>query len=160
MSFTSQEFRNALGRYASGVTIVTTADPQGRPVGMTASSFGSVSLDPPLVLFCLGRDADRFGDFTACEHFAINILGDDHAHLSERFAQVGTDNWQDLDYETWTLGCPILTQAIAVLECSKAQVHEAGDHLIIVGHVVALAVADRESGPLIHHRGAYRRLAP
>ncbi len=160
MSIDSQDFRKALGTFATGVTVVTTVDAAGRPSGMTVSSFCSVSLEPPLVLFCLGRGADTFEAFAACEKFAVNVLGHDHAHLSERFAALGKEKWRGLSYETWELGCPILPEAIAALECRTVQTHEAGDHLIIVGRVVDLAVRDETSGPLIHYRGAYRRLAP
>jgi len=152
-------FRDAMGRFASGVTVITTATADGRPSGLTASSFCSVSLDPPLVLFCLGRVSPSFVDFDAADHFAVNILRQDQEHLSRRFAARDTDIWNGVAYDTWPSGCPILPGVLASMECRKVQTHNGGDHVIIVGEMLQAKIDDDGAEPLVYHWGAYRRLS-
>lgn len=165
MSFSSRQFRDALGCFATGVTIVTGRAADGRPVGLTANSFTSVSLAPPLVLFCLDRRAESLPAFTQGRHFAINVLRADQEHLSTRFANPTIDRFADLAVETWETGCPILSDTLVSLECDLHASHDGGDHLILVGLVRGLRSSEPERppqrpgrGPLLYYRGGYRRV--
>jgi flavin reductase (DIM6/NTAB) family NADH-FMN oxidoreductase RutF len=152
-----REFRDALGWFATGVTVITTRSPEGDLVGFTANSFTSVSLDPPLVLFSLNRQASCLPIFEGCAHFAVNILAEHQAALSSRFATASHEKWQGVVVETWEGGCPILADALANFECAVHAVHDGGDHLIFVGRVLRM----RSSGtgrPLLFSRGSYRLL--
>lgn len=155
--FTSLEFRTACGRFATGVTVVTALGADGSPVGVTINSFSSVSLEPPLVLFCLDRGALSFAAFEAAKSFAINVLSDDQQALSERFAQQGAPKFGDLDLMQWDTGCPILKGCLANLECLTDAVHDGGDHIIVVGRVCRLAVSDA-GRPLVYYAGRYAGL--
>ncbi|MDH3594337.1 MAG: flavin reductase family protein [Rhodospirillales bacterium] len=158
MSFESGEFRQALGCYPTGVAVVTALGPDGARLAMTASSFTSVSLDPPLVSFCLDRASVWFQAFQAAGHFAVNVLREDQAHLSDDFARIEGGCWQGLDTVTWRTGCPILKHALAAFECRVHARHPAGDHVILVGEVLGIA-SDGGGAPLAFFRGGYRRLA-
>jgi flavin reductase (DIM6/NTAB) family NADH-FMN oxidoreductase RutF len=150
-----REFRDALGWFATGVTVITTHSPEGDLVGFTANSFTSVSLDPPLVLFSLNRQAQCLSIFEGCAHFAVNILAEHQAELSSRFATASHDKWQGVAVDIWEDGCPILADALANFECAVHAVHEGGDHLIFVGRVLRLR-ASKSGKPLLFSRGAYR----
>lgn len=152
------DFRKGLGCFATGVTIVTTLGRQGEPIGITVNSFNSVSLDPPLVLFSLGRHAYSLSVFLATDHFAVNLLRADQVDLSQRFARSSADKWSGLNYETWESGCPILPDALASFECHVHATHMGGDHVIFVGEVTRMA-CDLEDDPLLFFRGRYRGLA-
>jgi flavin reductase (DIM6/NTAB) family NADH-FMN oxidoreductase RutF len=154
MSLEPREFRRALGSFATGVTIVTSRDPAGEPLGLTANSFNSVSLDPPLVLFSLHRNAYSLKSFEESGFFAINILSDRQRHLSEAFARSLTDKWRDVAYEVWDTGAPILSDALASFECLTHSTHDGGDHVIFVGRVQRLR-ASGEGHPLLYFRGGY-----
>lgn len=156
--FDSRAFRNACGSFATGVAVVTARPPVGEPVGFTANSFTSVSLDPPLVLFTLGRAAGCLPGFEAAGHFAINILAESQRALSERFADPGSDKWQGVATEPGATGAPLLAGTIATLECRTEAVLDGGDHRIFLGRVVRLSVA--EGSPLVFHRGGYHALGP
>ena len=138
MTFDQREFRNAVGCFATGVTIVTTLDNEGDRVGITANSFSSVSLDPPLVLFCIDANINSFEAFERCKHFNINVLSEDQMELSNAFARSSEDKWDGIAHSFGDNGCPIFENSIAVLECSKHAMHLAGDHLIMVGQVIRL----------------------
>ncbi|WP_439817153.1 flavin reductase family protein [Zavarzinia sp. CC-PAN008] len=155
----SREFRDALSCFATGVTIVTCRTANDRLLGFTASSFNSVSLDPPLVLFSMGRDALSFDGFHAGTHFAVNVLGQDQEHLSNRFASPIEDRFAGIAFDIWDSGCPVLHGAIAVFECETQARHDGGDHVIFVGEVKRLD-ARLDAMPLLFHRGQYRRVAP
>ena len=159
MAIDTLRYKKVLGHFPTGVAVVTTMSATGNPVGMTISSFCSVSLNPPLVLFCLGRDAECFEEFATSTNFAVCFLGDDAHHLSDRFAQIGGDKWHKTAFEIWPAGCPVLSEAVAAVECRRANILEAGDHLIVIGEVIGLAEKAGDTGPLVHHRGSYRRLA-
>lgn len=154
-----RKLRDALGTFATGVTIVATCDPSGEPVGFTANSFGSVSLDPPLVLFSLSKQAQSLRAFLSASAFAVNVLSEDQQALSDRFATRLADKWQGVAHETWQLGVPILSDSLASFECEYRYTYDAGDHVIFVGEVKRM---DRRPGgrPLVYHTGRYRRLAP
>src|SRR6266446_4073088 len=152
-----REFRDALGWFATGVTVITTRSKEGDLVGFTANSFTSVSLDPPLVLFSLNRGAQSLPIFEGCAHFAVNILAEHQAELSSRFATASHDKWEGVAVETWENGCPILADALANFECAVHAVHDGGDHRIFLGRVLRMQA--RGAGkPLLFSRGAYRLL--
>ena len=149
--------RDALGCFATGVTVVTTLDEAGQPVGLTANSFSSVSLDPPLILFCLARSSTNVDRFRQAEHFAINVLHIGQQPTSGVFARSQADRFQDVAWETWDTGAPILSGALASFECGTEQIVEAGDHLVIIGRVTRARFEPRRD-PLLYFRGKYRRL--
>ena len=154
----AQVFRSALGCFATGITIVTAVAPTGEPLGVTANSFNSVSLDPPLVLFSLHRAAYSLGAFTEGGHFAVNILREEQRDLSIRFAQAGADKWSGLDYETWSTGAPIITGCLASFECRTRALYDGGDHVIFLGQVLQLRAMDG-GRPLLYFRGRYRAIS-
>lgn len=155
-AFDSRTMRNVLGQFATGVTIITTRDPQGQPVGMTASSFNALSLEPPLVLWSIDRNTGCFNAFNQCSHFAVHILSEQQQSLSSRFAARGVDKFADLDLELGAGGTPLLTDYCARFECALEHQYEGGDHIIMVGRV--LAMDSTEHPPLIFHRGRYASL--
>ena len=154
--FSERELRDALGRFATGVTIVTTTTERG-PLGITANSFSSVSLDPPLVLWSPARRSSRFPAFEAASHFAIHVLSEGQRDLAERFARPGEGWPADLAYSPGIAEVPLLEGCTARFECRHDAAHEGGDHLIVVGEVLRLTEADVV--PLVFHRGRYWRLA-
>lgn len=153
----ARQLRNALGTFATGVAIVTTVAEDGEPLGLTVNSFSSVSLDPPLVLFCLARRAYSYPHFAQCAAFAVNILAADQRELSGRFASPSTDKWRGVSFDVSENGCPVFSDALAVFQCSTRVVHEAGDHIIVVGRVEAF-LTDRVHDPLLFYRGRYAHL--
>lgn len=155
--FDEPRFRDVLRQFATGITVVTGRDEERRPRAVTVNSFASVSLDPPLVLYCLGRSAFNFDVFAKAKAFAINILSADQQALSDRFAREAEDELADLELTELETGSPVLSGCLAVLDCETEKIHEAGDHLIIVGRVAALDLS-RESDPLIYFRSRYRNL--
>ena len=157
MSVDPREFRRALGSFATGITVVTTASMESGMVGITANSFNSVSLDPPLVLFSLDRRAYSLPAFHSAGHFAINVLGDDQRNLSAIFATPLIDKWDNVHYELWNTGCPILVDTLANFECKTQHIYDGGDHLIFVGRVDKMRFA-RSGDPLLYFRGAYHRI--
>jgi len=154
--FTSMDLRQALGSFATGVTIITTLGKNGRKVGMTANSFNSVSLDPPLVLWSLDRGTNCFGDFIHASSFAIHVLAADQQDLSERFASVGQDRFKDLECSQGLAGIPILDHYSACFQCTKEHQYEGGDHIILVGKVIDFI--DNQLPPLVFYRGQYKKL--
>ena len=149
-------FRQVAGSFASGVTVVTTGL-DGNYHGMTASSFSSLSLDPPLILVCFDLTAATLAAVDATGAFVINILGSQQEQLSRQFASRGAHSLDDVDFELGELGIPVLQDTIAHFECRVARQHIEGDHVILVGEVIAGAV-DRGDDPLLYFRGSYRRL--
>lgn len=156
-AFDARQFRDAVGWFTTGVAIITTRSIEGEPVGITANSFGSVSLDPPLVQFSLDRRALSLTAFRSFGHFAVSILAEDQQGLSARFAKPGGDKWRDVDFETWGSGCPVLRGVLAALDCRTEAIHEGGDHLIFIGRVLRLE-ARRRGRPLLFSRGIYHAL--
>lgn len=154
----SRRFRTALGAFATGVTIVTTRDGEGRDVGLTANSFNSVSLDPPMVLWSLARNALSLPVFLAASHFAVHVLAADQEDLSLRFAARGSEKFSGLDLERGVARIPLLRGCSARFQCRTTFRHEAGDHIIFVGEVEAFDHSDREE--LLFHRGRYSLAIP
>jgi flavin reductase ActVB len=128
-------FRAAMASFPSGVTVVTTRDAAGRPHGFTASSFCSVSLDPPLILVCLARSANCFEAFRDCARFAVSILQPQHTELAQRFASKTADKFAYGRFTTTASGLVVVDDAVAVVDCSVHRRVEAGDHIIMVGEV-------------------------
>ena len=153
-SFSSQEFRTALGMFATGVTIVTARTPLGQVIGLTANSFNSVSLDPPLVLWSLSQAAGSLAVFRAGSHYAINVLAKDQRALAERFAMRGADRWAGVTFTDGMGGAPLLDGAAATFECFNRSRYEEGDHLIFVGEVERCMHRDGAM-PLLFHGGRY-----
>jgi len=153
-SFSARDFRAALGMFATGVTIVTARDASGAPVGLTANSFNSVSLAPPLVLWSLARSAGSMPAFERGSHYAINILAADQRLLAERFAGKALDRFEGVLFREGAGGAPILEGSAAVFECFNRSRYEEGDHVIFVGEVERCR---RRAGaqPLIFHGGRY-----
>jgi flavin reductase (DIM6/NTAB) family NADH-FMN oxidoreductase RutF len=152
----SEEFRHACGRFATGITIASVLDAGGAPHGLTVSSFASVSLDPPLILICLGHDVSVIDHFRASNNFGINVLTESQRDLSDRFARKGQDRFDGLEWQAGETGVPLLTGVLAALECRTSQRYAAGDHDIFVGEMLAARVADGK--PLIHFASRYRGL--
>ena len=153
-SFSVQEFRAALGMFATGVTIVTARSADGQVIGLTANSFNSVSLSPPLVLWSLARAAASLPVFSAGSHYAINVLAADQKDLAERFASRGGDRWTGVVFETGAGGAPLLHGAAATFECFNRSRYEEGDHVIFVGEVERCTHRNGAS-PLLFHGGRY-----
>lgn len=153
----SDEFRHACGRFATGVVIAAVLDPQGTPHGLTVSSFTSVSLHPPLVLICLGHAVTNIEEFRHTSHFGLSILGEEERRISERFAQKGHDRFDGIDWRRGEAGVPLLAHALATLECAVHQRFISGDHDILIGEVVRAHAKD--GAPLVHFSGRYRKLA-
>jgi flavin reductase (DIM6/NTAB) family NADH-FMN oxidoreductase RutF len=152
----SEEFRYACGRFATGVTIATVLDAEQQPRGLTVSSFTSVSLIPPLISICLGHAVSLIDLFRDASFFGINILAGDQQSLSERFARKGLDRFEGVG---WTLGAynvPLIDGVLAAIECQVDQRFPVGDHDIFVGRMVSTRV--REGAPLLHFSGKYRKL--
>lgn len=153
----TRTFRNALGQFATGVTVVTCLDQDGAPIGITANSFASVSLDPPLVLWSPAKTSTRYGPFMAARHFAIHVMGADQAAICSGFARDGRA-FETCDWTSNTHGVPILSGCLARFECSQNACHDAGDHTIIVGLVESFAAQD--GTPLVFSSGGYGSFVP
>jgi flavin reductase (DIM6/NTAB) family NADH-FMN oxidoreductase RutF len=153
-AFSRQHFRSALGLFATGVTIVTARAADGTPVGLTANSFNSVSLSPPLILWSLSLRASSLMAFTAGTHYAVHILAAEQRELAERFATPGVDRFAGLPWREGTGGVPLLDGAAAVLECHNRSRYEEGDHVIFVGEVEQCRFRT-DASPLIFHGGRF-----
>jgi flavin reductase (DIM6/NTAB) family NADH-FMN oxidoreductase RutF len=152
----AEEFRRACGRFATGVAIASVIDAQGSPHGLTVSSFTSVSMDPPLVLICLGHTVSAIHHFRAATHFGINILAEDQRALSERFARKGHDRFDGLEWQAGETGAPLLAGVLAAIECAVHRIVPMGDHDILVGEMVHTMVHEGE--PLLYFGSGYRKL--
>ena len=149
-------FRELMGRFATGVTIVTTTRPDGRPVGMTANSLASVSLDPPLVSVCVGVGADIHEPLILAKAFVVNILAAGQEALSRRFAETAEDRFDGVEHRPGTDGHPILGDCLAYVECRLFEAFPAGDHTLFLGEVTG---GETSRGlPLLYYRGGYDSL--
>lgn len=156
-NFSCRDFRGALGRFATGVTIVTALATDGRPIGVTVSSFNSVSLDPPLILWSLSLNSPNLAAFQAASHYAINVLSSGQQDLSNRFAARIPDRFSDVPLSTGLGGVPLLKNCCAWFECTSEAHYPGGDHLIFVGRVARFA-EEGEQSPLIFYNGRYAQL--
>jgi len=152
-----KEFCRACGKFATGVTIATVTGQDGTPHGMTANSFASVSLTPPMVLICVDHRTKILNDFLRSEHFAINVLSEDQEHLSRHFARSGHDRFDGVKWYAGETGAPLLPGVLASVECALVKAVVAGDHSILIGEV--LHAAYRDGRPLVYFGSGYQRLA-
>ncbi len=153
----ARTLRDALGCFATGVTIVTACDESGQPIGLTANSFTSVSLDPPLLLVCIANNAGSAPILRNASHFAVNVLQIGHQPASNRFAGRGEDRFAATPWTPGEAGVPLIDGALSSFECRRYAVHDGGDHFILVGEVVRAQFEPRRD-PLLYFRGKYRRL--
>jgi flavin reductase (DIM6/NTAB) family NADH-FMN oxidoreductase RutF len=149
-------FRDALGRFATGITVVTVPTLDG-PMGFTANSFASVSLDPPLVLWSPSKSSTRFPYYAAAEHYTIHVLGAEQHDLSRRFSR-GGEGFDGIAPIITPEGVPVIPGTLARFDCRRHQTHDGGDHLIVVGRV--LRAAFRDGAPLVFHKGSVGRYLP
>jgi 3-hydroxy-9,10-secoandrosta-1,3,5(10)-triene-9,17-dione monooxygenase reductase component len=157
-SLDSQALRDALGAFATGVAVVSTVSGDGRFEGLTVNSFTSVSLDPPLILWCLSREAPEFPAFQQASHFAVHVLAAGQRPVSDLFASPNRAKFANLAVNEGLGGVPLLTGCLAILECRTEVIQAGGDHIIVIGRVERLR---RETGePLLYWQGGYRTLAP
>ncbi|MFS8039195.1 flavin reductase family protein [Xanthobacter sp. AM11] len=152
-----RELRNALGRFATGIAVVMAKDEEG-PLGVTVNSFSSVSLDPPLVLFCMARSLHSLARLEKAKAYSVNILHGTQVDISNRFARAGEDKFTQTDCVDGCLGEPCLMSSHATFECVPYAHYDGGDHVIFVGRVVHMR-AEGEDDPLLYYRGSYRLLA-
>ena len=156
MAVDTDTFRSVMGRFATGVTVVTACDAEGRDHGMTVSAFSSVSLEPPLVLICVDHDATMHPVLRTAAYFGVNILSREQEAIARRFADRDADRFDGVGYARGQTGVALLERVLAHVECRVVDRHDAGDHTIIVGEVeTAQAFADR---PLLYYRGGYAEL--
>ncbi|HEV2084761.1 MAG TPA: flavin reductase family protein [Gemmatimonadales bacterium] len=150
------QFRQLLGRFATGVTILTVVTPDGRPIGMTANSLSSVSLRPPLISVCVDREADMHDAILKAGEFVVNVLSSPQETLARRFSDEHDDRFDGVGYHLSPDGLILLDGALAHIECHSQAQYEAGDHTIVVGKVVGGATSDGR--PLLFYRGGYAAL--
>jgi flavin reductase (DIM6/NTAB) family NADH-FMN oxidoreductase RutF len=156
MAISKDEFRAALGRFASGVTIVTTRDKTGRLHGITVSAFCSVSLTPPLILVCIDKNTGSHHAFEETSAFVVNILREDQQYISDRFAALLPDKFDAVKYHLGIDELPVLEDVLANLECRLVYSHAGGDHTIYVGQIERATVND--GNPLVYFHGEYRKI--
>lgn len=152
----NDEFRRACGRFATGVTIASVVDANGMAHGLTVSSFTSVSLEPPLILICLGHEVTMIEVFRRASHYGISVLREEDREISNRFATKGHDRFDGIGWHRGNTGVPLIDSAVAAFECEVHQRFTSGDHDILVGRVVETRVED--GPPLIYFASRYRKL--
>ena len=153
MTVETPDFRNALGHFATGVTVVTTLDDAEEPVGITANSFNSVSVDPPMVLWSIARESGKRSAFESADRFVVNVLSEGQVEISRQFATSGRTHFSNIDWRPGVAGLPLLPGCAARFECRKVYQYDGGDHIIIVGEVEQFDATGREA--LVFHRGQY-----
>ena len=158
-AFDGAHFRQVLGHFPTGVTVITSDGPEG-PVGLAIGSFTSVSLDPPLVAFCPDKRSSSWPRIREAGAFCVNVLGEDQELLCRTFASKGADKFKGIGWEPTGSGSPRLTGVLAWIDCTVETVHDAGDHEICVGRVTEMDVGEESAGPLVFYRGGYGRFEP
>lgn len=153
-AFDERALRHALGQFATGVTVVTSRAPDGRRIGMTANSFASVSLDPPLVMWCPAKSAPSAADFRSASHFAVNVLSSHQHALSRQFATPLKDKFAGVEVTEGLVGLPLLSETVCAFECRTVATYDAGDHIIFVGEIERYSATGGD--PLVFHAGAYQ----
>ena len=157
-NFDTREFRTALSGFSTGVTIVTSISDDGEKVGMTASSFNSVSTEPPLILWSVTKSALSASVFRDAKYFSVHVLASDQIDLSNKFAQRGADKFAFVDHSQDSNGVPIISGSVSRFDCSSWAVHEGGDHWVIIGEVEGIARENKES--LVFSEGSYATASP
>ncbi len=148
-----RQLRHAFGSFATGVTVVTTLNEDGRPIGFTANSFTSVSMDPPLLLVCLAKSSSNIRNFTLAKRFAVNILSETQKNISNRFASRQQDRFVETPWREGIEGTPLIDDAVAWFDCASDNVVDAGDHIILIGQITDFGQSDQR--PLAYLRGHY-----
>jgi flavin reductase (DIM6/NTAB) family NADH-FMN oxidoreductase RutF len=166
MDFDSRAFRDALGAFPTGIAVITAAPVQAGSqaqdvshIGITVNSFTSVSLEPPLVLWCIDRRSRRYPHFAQAPGFTVSILASGHREVSTRLARAGEHNLDGIAMIPTQLGPPALADSLAIFECARESVQEAGDHAILIGRVLRFARHDGAGAPLVYFQGRYGALA-
>ena len=154
MTFDAKKFRNALGCFATGITVVTAKTANDEPLGVTINSFSSVSLDPPLVLFSLARVGGHCQEFITAGKFAVNILTPPQRQLSDRFSMARDNRFEGIDYHLGENGCPVFEGSLSVFECETYAVHDGGDHAVFICRVTNVVVGEEDQA-LLFHKGQY-----
>jgi flavin reductase (DIM6/NTAB) family NADH-FMN oxidoreductase RutF len=152
----SKAFRRCLGKFATGVTVVTCCDGDGHPCGITANSFSSVSLEPPLVLWNIAKVSHSLQAYLDASHFVINVLGADQESVSAHFARADHTQFDGIDYRLSDDGAPLLPDTLATFECRTHDIHDCGDHYIVIGEVTRFRTDD--GVPLLFYNGSYGRI--
>ncbi len=155
MTVDARAMRDAMGCFATGITVVSTLNGDGRAVGMTVNSFNSVSLEPPLILFSLDREASLLPCFTAADNYAVSVLSAAQQSVSADFAKSGQNGFDLVPHSPGRSGMPTIDGCLAVFECEPFAQYDGGDHVIFVGKVIDIAQADDSSAPLLYFRGGY-----
>ncbi|MDX5410675.1 MAG: flavin reductase family protein [Thauera sp.] len=155
----TRQFRDALGMFATGITVVATRAPDGQPIGLTVNSFNSVSLDPPLIVWSLSSNLPCVPIFESCEYYSVNVLAADQDNISNVFASRSDDKFAGIETDTGMYGVPLLKGCCARFECRNTVRHDGGDHIVFISEVVRFD-HDESHPPLIYWGGAYQRLAP
>jgi len=156
MAVDKETFRNCMARFAAGVTVVTTIDAEGRPCGLTATAFSSVSAEPPLALVCVDKRSETHASFAHARAFGVNFLADAQIDVSGHFAKSGVDKFADTAWHKGELGMPLLEGTIGFVECRLVYAYEGGDHTIFVGEIERGEA--REGKPLVYFHHAYREI--
>ncbi|MDA0681074.1 MAG: flavin reductase family protein [Proteobacteria bacterium] len=152
-----QALRQCLGKFATGVTVVTCADANGNPNGITANSFSAVSLEPPLVLWNIAKVSNSLDAYLSAKYFAVNVLTADQRNLAAHFAKSDHTRFDNVEYTTSANGVPLLPDTLATFNCRTHEIHDCGDHYVIIGEVNSFKSAERE--PLLFFGSAYRAIA-
>jgi flavin reductase (DIM6/NTAB) family NADH-FMN oxidoreductase RutF len=158
-AFDTRAFRNALGSFPTGIAVMTAASSEASHIGITVNSFTSVSLDPPLVLWCIDRRSRRYPAFANAPGFTVSILASGHQSVSSRLAGAGEHSLDGIALIATELGPPALADSLAVFECALESVQDAGDHAILIGRVLRFARHDGAGAPLVYYQGKYGALA-
>jgi len=159
MDFDSKAFREALGFFPTGIAVITAAFQDASHIGITVNSFTSVSLDPPLVLWCIDRRSRRYPHFAQAPGFTVSILASGHKAVSARLAGAGEHSLDGIALIPTELGPPALADSLAIFECARESVQDAGDHAILIGRVLRFARHEGAGAPLVYYRGRYGALA-
>lgn len=153
----ARAFRDVVGNFSTGVTVITTKNVENHPIGFTANSFTSLSLSPKLVLFSIDKNSSTYNQFLKTSGFAINILANDQLNISKQFSKSGIDRFEGVAYFEEASGSPVLPDSLAYIDCKVTNHYDGGDHTIIIGEVLS-AKADPSKEPLIFFQGKYRSL--
>ena len=159
MDFDIKGFRDAMGAFPTGIAVITAASQEMSHIGITVNSFTSVSLEPPLVLWCIDRRSRRYPHFAQAPGFTVSILASGHREVSARLARAGEHNLDGIALIPTELGPPALADSLAIFECARESVQEAGDHAILIGRVLRFARHDAAGAPLVYFQGKYGALA-
>ena len=155
---TADDFRKALGQFATGIAVATTLDEAGVPHGLTINSFNSVSLDPPLVLWSLDKGSHQLEAFRSSGFYGVSILSQDQKPVSDQFAAFVEDRFAGVEWHKGNSGAPLLADALVRIDCKVETIVEGGDHIILIGRVID--IEHGEGQPLLYHSGSYRSLGP